>query len=280
MAGLMGGLAAADPGMGHRGRVSAAFGTPRAASLFGHGLVFACIVLPIALFIFKIMGDRDATLAESRRDIENRANIYEQHAQNTFETYQLVVSLLDEPVRGLSWAELEKSSHLRAYLGGLVRDYPQIESLSVIDRDGVARTSSGDAAAPPLNYADSNFFLALREHDGGPVIGRRVRSRAGSGDTLNIARRRSSGDGEFDGVVLVTANPSSFLRFWQEADDGTVTGIFRGDGRLLVRAPRSDLDLTTVRASDLLLRAALASDRGSMHSVSPVDGLARMLEVR
>ena len=236
----------------------------------------ACLLLPLMLFLFKVSSDRGGAIAQAEHDAGNIAGIFEQHAFTTFETYQLVATLLDEHVRGTSWDEIEHSEALLAYLSSVVRRYPWIGGISMLDADGGVRLttlSGAERGAHPANFRD------LRDHDdGAPFIGQRTQP--GSADDLNIARRRTTADGAFDGLIVISARASYFTGFWQRAAPDDVSLMFRADGNLLARNPTSWQDMAQASVGKRLLRAARNADRGSLISFSGIDGKQRLIAYR
>ena len=55
----------------------------------------------------------------------------------------------------------------------------------------------------------------LRDRDAGTVIGQMVQGKVIKAPNFNVARRREVPDDGFDGVVIVTAFQSFFVKFWQ-----------------------------------------------------------------
>jgi signal transduction histidine kinase len=246
----------------------------------GQALMAACLLLPIALFGVDLVDDRATFRAQVERDVENTTNVVEQNAHNTFETYKLVANLVDEHIRGLSWREIEESERLHQYLAGLVRDYPRIRGLTVIDRDGKARASNLAPEVRIPSFVNRDYFVALKNQDVGTVTGLRVRSFLTSDDVLIVARRRSTPDGGFDGVIVVSALPDSFIRFWRTAAAAGITAVYRSDGALLARNPDLPRDILGRRVEKDLIDASRAADRGTLSSVSTTDGLNWYLSFR
>jgi signal transduction histidine kinase len=240
-------------------------------------LVLGCLFLPLALFVVDAVRTYRQTLIEGRKDLENTANIFEQHAHNVFESCQLALSLLDEHIRGKSWQELETSAELHNYLAQLIGDDPQLEALAILDAQGYVRVGTSRMPTPAPNYADRGYFIELRAHFAGRMSFERVHFRLNASDKINIARRRSSPDGTFDGVLAVNISPAvAFLDFWRSGPPDTFTALNRDDGRYLVRFPKPDLDLTTLRATTSLLDLAAVGIPTFETLISPVDGKPRI----
>ena len=243
-------------------------------------LVLLCLLLPAAVYIVKTLNDRTAAIALAERDVETTLRIFEQHALKTLQTYQLVAHLVDEHLRGRDWRELDESEHLHTYVTDLVRDYPQIRAISVIDRDGVLRLSSFPPGIVAPNFADRDYFRILRAHDEGTVIGQRIHSWLSGENIMSVARRRTTAVGGFDGVVAVTALPDAVTSFWAQGPPAGETAIYRRDGRLLARYPRPDGDMSQMRAGLELVEAVNTADRGAYSAISPIDGKERFMAFR
>src|ERR1700759_1245610 len=109
----------------------------------------------------------------------------------------------------------------------------------MLDAQGVLRVSSGPLAAPNVNFADREYFKKLSERDIGTYIGQRVHSRITDGDRINMARRRTTVDGKFDGILIVNVRPdTAFLDVWAHEPRGTVTSLVREDSSFLARYPK------------------------------------------
>ncbi len=242
-------------------------------------LLLACIVLPLALFLFKVVGDRESAISQAERDVGNLAGLFEQHAATTFETYQLVAALLDEHVYGAGWNQIEQSTTLLPYLTRLISRYPWIGGVSMIDPEGKLRltTLSGDTQDDSLAISTS-----LRNAQDGnaetSIIGQYLQP--GGVDYLNVARRRTMPDGSFGGLVVISTRASFFTDFWKRGAPNDITLMFRADGKLLARNPPSWQDLATASVGKRLLAATKSAERGSLISFSGLDGKKRLIAYR
>ena len=81
-----------------------------------------------------------------------------------------------------------------------IRDLPQIDALSLIDRDGNVLNFSRSWPTPVINVADRDYFVAHRDNpDLGPFISAPVRNRGTGTWTIYLARRVSDANGDFAG---------------------------------------------------------------------------------
>src|SRR5690606_19494962 len=88
---------------------------------------------------------------------------------------------------------------------------------------------------------DREYFRVLREQDV-THLGEMIRGYLKGNLNFNLSRRRSSSDGEFDGLILVTISLSYFEAFWRDilGDDLHIASILRRDGKILARYPGLD----------------------------------------
>jgi hypothetical protein len=181
-------------------------------------------------------------------------------------------------INGMSWQEIADSRALHEYLAGIVHDYPQIQSLWLADPTGAIRNSSAVFPVPRVSVADRDYFIAMREQDAGIFIGQLVHGRVLTDDIFNVAQRRPSASGGFDGVVVVSALPSYFTKFWDGVTRraGVADVLVRRDGTLLARRPGANADTPLVPATSPLMLAIGRSDTGFYRGVSSVDGVERL----
>jgi two-component system NtrC family sensor kinase len=245
-------------------------------------LVLGVVLLPAMLFAVVAWQDRKSVLNAAERDVLGTVEIFKENARNVFGTHRLVTTLLNDHIRGLSWQEIADSQALHAYLAAVVHDNPQIKSLWLIDPAGIVRNSSAVFPAPSVSVADRDYFIALRERDAGTFIGQAVRARVSAEDIFNVAQRRLSDSGSFDGVVVVSALPSYFTGFWGVIADqpGIAAVLIRNDGAILAREPAANADTPALAVTSPLMQAIANSDSGVYRGVSSVDDQERLFGFR
>lgn len=245
----------------------------RRIRLWGYGLTVGAVLLPALLFAAVAWQDYTAVLRHTQRDVGNTVRVLEEHARNLFETHKLVATLINDHIAGLSWQQIAESDELHRFLAGIAREYPQIQSLWLADPTGRVRNSSAVFPAPPVSVEDRDYFVALRERDWGLFIGRPVHGRVFVEDIFNVAQRRVSDTGAFDGVVVVSALPSQFINFWTtigiQAEDSAL--LIRGDGSLLARKPATAVDTPPLAPTSNFMRAIANGDAGAWRAHSPFD---------
>ena len=193
-----------------------------------------------------------------------------------FETHELVVARIDERIRGMTWEEIGNSEPLHHDLVKIQSQYPQIESLWLIDPDGVARNSSVVLPKRPLNGADRDFFVSLRERDLGTFIGGPMVGRLRGLVNFNVAQRRTGASKAFDGVIVVSVSPRYFTDFWKKIAPplDIAVKLVRKDGVVLAREPVSDAEIL-LGVDNPLMQAIQNADSGTRRMVSNIDGISR-----
>ena len=121
-----------------------------------------------------------------------------------------------------------------------------MQAIWLADSSGVVSNASEMLPAAPLVVAERNYFQTLRDRDAGTVIGQMVPGKVIKAPNFNVARRREVPDDGFDGVVIVTAFQSFFVKFWQtlKPQPDSLFALYRSDGAVLARLPPVDVEGT------------------------------------
>jgi len=120
----------------------------RVRSFFAWGLrwhlllIAASIVVPLGAFAFVAWQDWQAVVSDSERDVSQTADTEREHALNVLETNQLIIRLINERIRSMSWDEVGSSHSLHEYLVDLQLHYPQLQAIGILDGNGFLRSSS------------------------------------------------------------------------------------------------------------------------------------------
>ncbi len=223
--------------------------------------------------------DRISVLNQAERMVQITAKVFEEHARNVFETHQLVASLVNEHIRGMSWQAIAASKPLHDYLAEMAHAYPQIDSIWLVDPTGLVRNAAKLVPAFPVSAADRDYFIELRDRGGDTFIGQPVRGRVLSENIFNVAQRRLNASGEFDGVVVVSALQSYFVDFWKTSSSQNYTAsVVRQDGTYIARTPETTL--RRLPESSPFMQAMSAGDHGGFRAVSTIDGYDRIYAFR
>ena len=201
-------------------------------------LFAAAVGVPVLLLA--LAGWLNFRQAESQalHRVQQTTEALSEHALRTLSTHQLIIDLVDRYVQGWSWERIHTSRELHLLLKELAGRNKDIASIFLLDPQGRAWVSSRRFPMPVIDAADRDYFQALLKADV-LYISEPATSRLAQDRFFAVARRRSSADGQFDGLIAVSVNPSYFESFYAGLLEtpGDAAGIARMDGVILVRYP-------------------------------------------
>jgi two-component system NtrC family sensor kinase len=256
------------------------FAIARRRTSFNYALLAISVLVPVLLFGIVALLDRGAVLREAEQRVADTTDVFEANALNVFETHELIATTVDAWLGAMSWDEIASSPSVNQYLKQLAARYPQVLGLWLVDPSGKLANSSRDAPNRSVDLSDRDYFIALREKNAGTFVSHVVTGRVAAERNFNIARRRSTTDGAFDGVIVVSVSPEYFTSFWRETAPplNMIAALLRGDLNILARAPSNpSLNLSPMSRT---AQAIQQSNVGSFRTVSAVDGVERLMAFR
>jgi two-component system, NtrC family, sensor kinase len=260
---------------------------PNERNLFRNSLIIGAAMLPAMLYAIVLRHERSAVLDAAQDNIRTTMQIFEANTHRLLETDLLISSLINQHIRGMTWEHISQSEALHDFLAGIVRAYPSIYGLSLIDANGHSRSTSTTFPSPAnISFTDRDYFIALREADRGFYIGKPVygRFRPPTSDDVyvNLVQRRSSEDGQFDGVIVLAVRPTNFMDYWNKAPHKPGSAlVIRADGQPLVRDPPLAIDAPPYPPDNVLMqRINAGSTTGMFWAVSSVDQHERLYGYR
>ena len=157
---------------------------------------------------------------------------------DALKTYAIVLAWIDTRTRGLDWDQIEHDEELHRFLSDL-DTLPQIDEVSIADAAGHPRVSGRSSPIPPIDVSDRDCFAAEKEQDVGVFIGREQIGALTHAPEFDVCERRSTADGSFGGIIIVSARPSYFSEFYGTVseDKHFSASLVRSDGSVLVRYP-------------------------------------------
>lgn len=242
-------------------------------------LILASVLIPLLLYTATVWKVYQSILNENRRAALRTVQTLAQHARNVFETHQLVAERVNDRIKGMSWRDIGASDELQAYLAEIQLDYPQIEAIWLADRFGILRNASHRLPAKPVSIAERDYFQSLRHGKTPWHIGHIIQPLVLDKSNFNVAYRREGNNKGFDGVIVVTALPEYFSKFWKTAapkPDNTII-LMRTDGALLASYPAFPVG-TAVLPPDSAHLAAISKKAafGSYTATDPHDDIQRL----
>ncbi|MBV8535903.1 MAG: PAS-domain containing protein [Alphaproteobacteria bacterium] len=182
------------------------------------------------------------------REMHNLSAVLAEQTARTLQGVELVLGSIDgelkrHPVSDRSGKEARAVHEM---LHDKTADVPQIKRASVVGADGAMLASSWLYPSRGLSVADRGYFKAARDARGSElIIDTMVLSRVGDEPLIMVARRLSTADGTFTGVLTVGLDPSYFESVYKSAAEleGTAIALFRDDGSRLARYPHAEREL-------------------------------------
>jgi signal transduction histidine kinase len=241
-------------------------------------LLAASVVVPVFLFCGAAWENRRQVIHEAELSARKTVASLHEHAAKVLETQELILALIDRRLRGMSWDEIEHSEALHRELEEIEHRFPQIFAIWLSDASGVTRAGSRFFPMPPSPAGDREYFLAHKDEAAGIFIGKPISSRLLREPTIPVSMRRSSDDGAFDGVILLSMSPSYFTEFYGSFTDeeDSAAALVRSDGEFLVRNPVRPLPMPPLPPSGALLQHAKDADEGLYWGQSGIDGVLRI----
>jgi two-component system NtrC family sensor kinase len=201
-----------------------------------------------------------------------------EHAVSALETYALILAWIDDRIRGLDWDRIEHDPGLHSFLLD-IETLPPINAVSIIDPSGHIRASGHPLPTPAPEVSDLDAFAAQKQHDAGIYVGHDHMDPLTHMKDFDISRRRTTRDGNFDGVIAVSVRLGYFSDFFGTVsrDKDFSASLVLSDGAVLVRYPPPASPLSAFSPDAPVMQAIAAEpDHGSFWGRGSTDGIRRL----
>ncbi|MDC7786365.1 ATP-binding protein [Rhodoplanes sp. TEM] len=249
-------------------------------------LMIGAVLVPAALFAYVAWVSWHSADAITDDRLARSLDVLHEHALKVLTTGNLVLDEIVESVEGETSEEIaarEPEMHRR--LKRVADLLPQVQSIWVIGRDGLALANSYFVPAPRgASLADRDFFRALVDRDIGTYVSSVFVPRLIEGPSFfSMSRRLNGPDGGLQGVASVSMLPDDFQKFYREIarGPGEVFALMREDGAFLARWPGGPSSTDKLPPSALFFgEIARRPERGLYTGVSRLDGVERRVGYR
>jgi signal transduction histidine kinase len=245
------------------------------------GLLAASLAVPLLLLTIAAWQNFRLVQHQAEERVTIEASELNEHDLSAFKTYPLVLGWIDDRIRGQDWDRIEHNRELHRLLSNL-ETLPQIDAVWIVDGAGRIR-ASGRYFSAPLAADDcvERTYIAQRQHDQGIFVGRADIDPLTHDPEFNISRRRSTPDGGFDGVIIVSANARYFSNFYStiSAEKGFEVFLARNDGSILARYPEQPKPDFGPRSA-FMQTIAPGSEGGVFRARSATDRIERIYAFR
>jgi hypothetical protein len=245
--------------------MSLSSGRPGATRAF-YGLVVASIVLPCLLFAAGGTLAWHSVQDDARQGLKRSLAVATEQATRVLDTQMLVVGRVDDLVGELDDAAIRADeAGLRDRIVGMIRPYPQVTGIIVIDSAGHALLATQQFPADPtLSFADRADYLSLQVPGRITQVGAIVQGRVSGQPVFSVARRKGDDPQRFGGAIVATVSPHYFEAFdrtlLNDNPDYAIS-LFREDGTILARYPTAP-DGGSGQQEPAAERDAIARPRG------------------
>ena len=249
------------------------------------GLVLGTTLITVAIAAANIVilaQLRQSTLYEVQTDLLRQSLVLSDVVERTFQSVDLVLASTAEQVR---LATAKADSDIRqltnreyyAFLKDKTAGLPQIDTIGILDADGMRLNHSRDWPSPNVDLSYREFYRVLRNNPGiNSCVGEPVLGVASGNRIVTFAHPVLENNGKFLGVVFASTALKYFEELFRSTSlgDGYAAALMRQDGTLLARYPTGGQIGKVTPAS--VLKTVLVSRSGVSRSISPVDEQARL----
>ena len=244
----------------------------------GAFVVLICFAI-LALSGWREWSSREAELRNAEVDVANLAESLTQHADDTFELIDNVLTGMVYQL-GIDGSGPDAIGRLQAFIDLRKPGLGRIRGLFIYDETGNWLATSEKVSLKGRNNSDRDYFHHhAQSDDRRTLIGRPVKSRSGGQWIITASRRFNHPDGRFAGVALATVDVAYFAQVFKKFDIGQngSVALLNTDGIVLARNP----DDGSYVGRDLS-NTPLFNDRSrypataAFYFKSPLDGIQRL----
>jgi diguanylate cyclase (GGDEF)-like protein len=249
---------------------------------FGIGL---CIALSAGLLVLHL---RQRAIEDGNARLASYAMMLSAHVESSFTVLEAVQDgvldqLHSEDIKTEDrFISLIATPEMQQLLKARVSAIPYLGAITLLDNRGILVNSSYYWPVPYRYLADRDYFRILSAKDAPDrYVSEPLRNRATGFWTIYIARRISSPNGDFLGILLGEINFSYFQNYFAEVapEPDTVVSMLHLNGVILVRQPPVEAMIGTAPKTAAFRLLAGGRDHGTIRNVSPVDGIDRLAAI-
>ncbi len=226
---------------------------------------------------FDLWHDHRAAEQEAAQETANLALSFEEDITRTVEAVDQTLLFVREAYQ---------HDRTGVLLGAWTKDRPFLDDfqvqMSLADRNGRMLWSNLGPVSAGVNIADREHFQVQKASGGDALlISKPVLGRVSQKWTIQFVRKLLAPDGSFDGIAVVSLDPSYLSRLYQSISIGNGSVMLATtDGVVLARAPK-DVPMTGRDLSaDTSIHILDATTSGAFRAVSNIDHVDRIFSSR
>ncbi|MDB5580154.1 MAG: diguanylate cyclase [Bradyrhizobium sp.] len=222
---------------------------------------------------------RDAELKNAEIDMANLAQSFVQHADDTFELADNVLTGLVHRM-AIDGTGPESIARLQTFIDLRKPSLGRIRDLFVYNENGSWLATSAAVSLKGLNNSDRDYFRDHAQSDDRRTrIGVPIQSRSSGRWIITASKRFNHPDGRFAGVVLASVETAYFAQHFEKfniGQKGAVT-LLNADGIILARNPDNETFIgRDMSSAPLFKERRKHSAAAPYYFKSPLDGIDRL----
>jgi len=241
----------------------------------------ALILLLFATVAAFAMNLRQRELRDQERQLTTLGKVLVEQAERSFQSVNLVISSVAETAAAgvtddASLTQKMIGHEVYLLLRAKIEGTPQIDAVTVFDRQGKMLNSSRTWPTPEIDISDRAFFrLAKADRNLKNYITEPLQNRDTGAWTIYLVHRISGEGGEFLGLILGAIQMQYFEDFYRAISlgEGDSIALRREDGVTLARFPQSDEIGKMHSDAEHLLGGGVSS---TVREASLIDGTMRI----
>lgn len=246
-------------------------------------LLSLIVVSTTGLFLADL---RNRDMADNERTLSNTAVIIAKQIEHLFATVENVQKdiIAETTVFGIIDREdgerklTQYNIHLK--LRDKAAGMPYVGSLTIVNAQGRMINFSRQWPVPDIDVSDRDFFKAFQSDSNlTTFIGAPVRNRVTGTWVMHLARKISGPSGEFLGLTSAAIELEYLQNNFSDIafEPGSGISLFRDDGMLLARNPRTESEIGRRFPAAVGLTLVSNADHGVGVSVGGIDGQLRLV---
>ena len=244
---------------------------PKTAVVALTTLTISLIVVSVFLLILDL---RKRELAHADLETMSITRMLMEQTDEAFDGADLVLRGIQDRLQSTYGRQFPLDSiPVHLLLLSRISGMPQVSSLFIVTADGRVINSSREPPSQNMSVADREYFKAfsVNKHED-LFLGNPERKLSDRSWTLHMARKFSSPDGSFRGVVVATINLNYFEQLYEfmKLDFVRPIALYRTNGALVASLPHRE-NMIGARAIELN-EDALSLPTGTLRSVTHISG--------
>jgi signal transduction histidine kinase len=201
-------------------------------------LITMALLVPAAMFVGAAWKTRVDALRAGETEIVRSLVEMRDHLVVVLRVEELSLIHIDDHIRGMSWAGIAEPS-IGIFLRALAAEMAGVESVRIADRAGFIRAAS-DPWEPGAQVVEQRFFEAEQQPDSRTYLSTVFTGEPPRIASVDMVRRRSSGDGLFDGTIHLSLNTEYLVHLLAVAAPASHDVLLvRNDGEVMTSDPQS-----------------------------------------